>query len=182
MDPLRVREEEFKEIVDAYGHLMNLQIQQFNLLKHGLDPEDILQDVKIRIWKIIQEKRLILSPASYIKKIVSSAVIDQLRKLRRDDDLFRYEKQKRISEEGFSYSGEAVRKKAFKESVGLALERLIDSRRQVVKLYLLGLTVQEIAGYLKWSQAKTRNLLYRGLADLKRTLKDMEAKHENRQR
>jgi len=43
----------------------------------------------------------------------------------------------------------------------------------------MNLSIQEISGYLKWTQDKTRNLLYRGLADLKESLKEMEAKNEN---
>jgi len=176
MEPDIPREKEFEEIIEAYAPHINYQIQQFNLLKHGLDPEDILQDIKIRIWKIVQEERVIVNPASYIRKIVSSAVLDQLRKRKKEEDLFTHEKQKRIYEEGLCYSGEALWRKAFQESLGMAVERLIDSRRQVVKLYLLNLTIQEIASYLNWSLGKTRNLLYRGLADLKRTLKDLEEK------
>jgi DNA-directed RNA polymerase specialized sigma24 family protein len=60
------------------------------------------------------------------------------------------------------------------EMVGRAVDRLISSRRQVVKLYLMNLTIPEISSYLNWSYDKTRNLLYRGLADLKETLKDQE--------
>jgi DNA-directed RNA polymerase specialized sigma24 family protein len=52
------------------------------------------------------------------------------------------------------------------------VEGLIETRRQVVKLYLLNMSVDEISIYLKFSQDKTRNLLYRGLADLKRFLKE----------
>jgi RNA polymerase sigma-70 factor (ECF subfamily) len=43
----------------------------------------------------------------------------------------------------------------------------------------LNLTIQEIAGFLNWSQNKTRNLLYRGLADLKELLREMESEHED---
>jgi len=68
------------------------------------------------------------------------------------------------------------------EAVGRAVERLISSRRQVVKLYLVGLTISEISSYLNWTPDKTRNLLYRGLADLKETIKGMEAEDEYRSR
>lgn len=180
MDLARQREEEFKRILDIYAPYMNFQVQRFNLLKYGLDPEDILQDVKIRIWKLVCTKRTIRSPASYIKRVVSSAVIDQLRKRRRDDTLYLHEKQKRISEQSFPYSGEIIQKKAFEETVGRAIERLMNSRRQVVKLYLLNLNIQEISAYMNWSQDKTRNLLYRGFADIKKSLKDMEAQNEER--
>ena len=175
----REKEDEFRELLKSYASFMSIQVQKYNLLKYGLDPEDIMQDVKIRIWKLICDERIIISPASYIKKIVSSTVIDQLRKLRRDDSLFHHEKQKRISDLEFAYCREAVQKRAFEETVGKAVEQLIDSRRQVVKLYLLNLTIQEISSYLGWSQDKTRNLLYRGLADLRESLRNMETKNEN---
>jgi len=180
MEPPRRRNSEFGEILDAYAQYINLQVQHYDLPKYGLDPEDILQDVRIRLWKILSGERTIVSPASYIKKIVSSAVIDQLRRRRRENELFRHEKQKYILEQAVPYSGEAIRKKAAEEAVGKAVGRLIDSRRQVVKLYLLNLTLPEISGYLNWSLDKTRNLLYRGLADLKKSLRDLEDENENR--
>ena len=54
------------------------------------------------------------------------------------------------------------------------VERAIDaihpSRRPVVRMHLLGHSRDEIARLLGWSEAKTRNLLYRGLADLRERL------------
>src|SRR5512143_655368 len=173
-------EEEFRQILENCGPLMAIEVQKFNLSKYGLDPEDILQDVKIRIWQIVSREHRIISPPAYIKKIVSSAVIDQLRKRQRDDGLVRHEERIRISEQKDLYSWETVRKKAMEEAVGRAVERLITSRRQVVKLYLLSLTVPEISSYLNWTQDKTRNLLYRGLADLKEYLRDMETENDYR--
>jgi RNA polymerase sigma-70 factor (ECF subfamily) len=37
-------------------------------------------------------------------------------------------------------------------------------------MYLAGYSREEIADFLGWSEAKTRNLLYRGLADLRNRL------------
>ncbi|HOW86649.1 MAG TPA: RNA polymerase sigma factor [Candidatus Aminicenantes bacterium] len=178
MDPAHQKEEEFKKILDVYSPFMNFQVQRFNLVKYGLDPEDILQDVKIRIWKLVRDGRTVLSPTSYIRRIVSSAVIDQLRKRRRDDSLYLHEKQKHISEQNYPYSGETIQKKAFEETVGRAIEQLMDTRRQVVKLYLLNLNIQEISIYMNWSIDKTRNLLYRGFADIRKILRAMETQNE----
>ncbi len=181
MDRSSLYEEEFNRIIRNFAPFMAVEVQRFNLAKYGLDPEDILQDVRIRIWQIVQSERAIISLPAYIKKIISSAVIDQLRKRRRDDSVFCQE-QHRVSELKNGYDRESDRKKAMQETVGRAVDRLIDSRRQVVKLYLLNLTIPEISGYLRWSPDKTRNLLYRGLADLKQSLKDMEAEYEHRSR
>ena len=55
--------------------------------------------------------------------------------------------------------------------VGEAIETLALSRRTVVRLYLAGYDREEIATMLDWSEAKTRNLLYRGLTDLRARLR-----------
>jgi len=174
------KEKEFKVILDNFAHFIRIQVHKYNLYRYGLDPEDILQDVNIRIWKLICNEKIISNYASYIKKIVNSSVIDQLRKCRHEEGLFNNEKRIRIAEREMAYSKEAIHNKNLEEIVAKAVEMLIDSRRQVIKLYLLNLSIQEIAGYLNWSQDKTRNLLYRGLADLKNILKDKDASYENR--
>jgi RNA polymerase sigma factor (sigma-70 family) len=180
MDSIENKEREFKAIMDDFAHFIRIQVLKYNLNRYGLDPEDILQDVKIKIWKLIGDEKIVSNYASYIKKIVNSSVIDQLRKCRREDGLLNNEKRMRIAEMELAYSKEAFRNNNLEEFVGNAVEMLINSRRQVIKLYLLNLSIQEIASYLNWSQDKTRNLLYRGLADLKALLKDMDVKHEDR--
>jgi len=60
------------------------------------------------------------------------------------------------------------------------MQSLIESRRRAVKLFLLNMTIEEIAIYLQWSKDKTRNLLYRGLSDLKKTLKEKGIELENK--
>jgi len=186
-----ITESQLREIRDAAGTNEVIPIDrtntQFSIGSndgrgsiYGLDPDDIIQDIRIKIWKLINDERPIFRQASYIKKIVNSAVIDQFRKLRREDGLFRHEKQKCVAELNPSYNREAARKKMFAETVGRAVERLIDTRRQVVKLYLLDFSIPEISSYLNWSTDKTRNLLYRGLADLRKSLKDCDVKHETR--
>jgi len=56
------------------------------------------------------------------------------------------------------------------QAVERALLVLPESRRAVVRLHLRGYDREEIASLLGWSEAKTRNLLYRGLDDLRTEL------------
>jgi RNA polymerase sigma-70 factor (ECF subfamily) len=97
MDSINSKEKEFKDILDNFAQFIRIQVHKYNLYKYGLDPEDILQDVKIRIWKLIRDEKIISNYPSYIKKIVNSSVIDQLRKYRREEDLFKHEKLMRIA-------------------------------------------------------------------------------------
>ena len=60
--------------------------------------------------------------------------------------------------------------KELAQQVFAAVETLSKTRRPVVRMHLAGYHRNEIADLLGWSEAKTRNLLYRGLHDLRETL------------
>jgi RNA polymerase sigma factor (sigma-70 family) len=59
------------------------------------------------------------------------------------------------------------------QQVARAIDDIPASRRPVVRMYLAGHPREEIADLLGWSEAKTRNLLYRGLADLRARLTEL---------
>lgn len=180
MDSKKVKEEEFEALIERFSRFIKAHIHKFNLPKFGLDTDDILQEVKIKIWKILDNEKKIFNYSSYIKKIVYSSVIDQLRKLKREEGVYNHEKNQKISEQKNSYlSPGPLGDRDIKDIVGQAVEFLIESRRKVVKLYLLNMSIEEIAFYFNWSKDKTRNLLYRGLGDLKKLLKEKEIDYEN---
>jgi RNA polymerase sigma factor (sigma-70 family) len=166
------QEKAFFLLLDQFAGFIQFHIHKFNVQKFGLDPEDLSQDVRIRIWKLMKSEKTITNYASYIKKIVNSAVIDRLRRWRREEGVVQEEKSRQIAEYEIIYHPDVERLDRLKASITEAVEGLIETRRQVVKLYLLNMSVDEISIYLKFSQDKTRNLLYRGLADLKRFLKE----------
>jgi len=177
MDSDRTKEKELEDLLDRFANFIRIHIHKYNIYKYGLDPDDVSQDVKIKIWKLLHSEKNISNFPSYIKKIVNSSVIDQLRKIRREEGIFSHERQ--VAEHELTYSIEMARIRSLEEVVGKAVDLLIESRRQVVKLYLLNLSIQEIASYLNWSADKTRNLLYRGLSDLKKILKNMDVHYDS---
>lgn len=162
---------DLEALLARFANFIRAQIQKFEVQRFGIDPDDIAQEVRIKIWKLIKSEKNIVSYASYIKKIVDTVVIDQLRLLRKDEQLYRMERQKQVAEQLNGYRPEVLRNALMKEAVGKAVESLIESRRNVVKLYLFELSIEEISRFYGWSLHKTRNLLYRGLADLKRSLR-----------
>jgi RNA polymerase sigma factor (sigma-70 family) len=174
------KETEFRVLMDSFAPFIKVLLYRYQLHKYGLDPEDVIQDVRMKIWKLVCSEKKIGNYSSYIKKIVSSSVIDQLRKFRRDKGVYNHALQIHIAEFGHHYSKDSAQNIQPEISVGRAVESLINTRRQVVKLYLMNLTIKEIANYLNWSEDKTRNLLYRGLSDLKKVLKSVSFQNENR--
>jgi len=166
--------------MNDFAHFIQILIYPYQLHKHGLDPEDIIQDIRIKIWKLVCSDKKIISYSSYIKKIVFSSVIDQLRKCRRDKRVYNHAIHNQIAELEHPYCKDYSYPNYLEHSIGRAVDLLIDTRKQVVQLYLLNLSLREIASYLKWSEDKTRNLLYRGLGDLKKALKHLETENEKR--
>jgi RNA polymerase sigma-70 factor (ECF subfamily) len=58
------------------------------------------------------------------------------------------------------------------EAIRDCLRQLVRDRRLALTLYLEGHTVPQAAALLDWSAKRTENLVYRGLADLRRCLSE----------
>ena len=171
--------EKFKSIVEQFSLFIRINIQKYEPQRKGIDPDDILQDVKIKIWNILTDEKKIDNYASYIRKIVNSSVIDHLRRIRREERILSSEIQRKIAERRGTYKKERIDEKNYKNILGQSVDSLLDSRRKVVKLYLLNMTLEEISEFFKWSPHKTRNLLYRGLNDLKKILQEKGIEYED---
>jgi RNA polymerase sigma-70 factor (ECF subfamily) len=179
MDWDKKKEDELRSILDRFSGLIRVHIIKFNPQRFGLDPDDISQEIRIKIWRLLHDEKNIKNYASYIKKIVNSSVIDVLRKWKRDEGIMLLEKQKKVSEIKRDYPASLSLEEHLKDTVAQAVDSLIESRRKVVRLYLLDMTIEEISAFYNWSTNKTRNLLYRGLADLKSILKNKDVDYED---
>jgi RNA polymerase sigma-70 factor (ECF subfamily) len=169
---------EFDVVLNKFTRFIKGNIQKFNLPKEGIDPDDVFQEVRIKLWKLLNDEKKIINYSSYIKKIVNSSVIDHIRKMRRERGLILQQKHKTISEWKSTYEIGSIYDKNLKKMVSETVDSLLESRRKVVKLYLLNLSIEEIATLFCWSRDKTRNLLYRGLSDLKKVLKEKGIEYE----
>jgi RNA polymerase sigma-70 factor (ECF subfamily) len=133
--------------------------------------EDIVQTALVRVTRLLgaREERRELA-ATYLWKAAYSCTMDEIRKLRRrretplDPDLEPAAMPRPVDPEQAARAREAGR------AVGRCLERLVRPRRLGVVLYLQGHSLPESAQLLGWSAKRTENLVYRGLADLRRCL------------
>ncbi len=172
--------EGFEEILERFARFIEANIQKFDPQKNGIDPDDLSQEIKIKLWKVFQDEKNIHNYSSYIRKIVDSTVIDQLRRFRRQSSIIGMEKRKKISDHKTQYNMASSTEINYSELIGKAVDTLMESRKKPVRLFLLNMTLEEISIYLNWSKDKTRNLLYRGLADLKKRLREQGIEHEDK--
>ena len=134
--------------------------------------DDLVQAVRVRLWQALDAERIATVHASYLYRAATSAAIDLVRRrrARREESLDDPDVR------GAELADRAARpdEGAQLSDLALHLERAIaaipESRRGVVRMYLKGYGSVEIAELLGWTEPKARNLLYRGLADLRRRL------------
>jgi RNA polymerase sigma factor (sigma-70 family) len=141
-------------------------------LRHGLagaDIEEVVQDIRIRLWRALQRpsEKNPADSASYVYRAAMSAALDLLRR-RRSGPLGKPVALEVVSETLQARGSEPADDEAAQvAALGRALDGLLTERRIAVRLHLEGKSRGEMAALTGWSEAKTRNLLYRGLADLK---------------
>jgi RNA polymerase sigma factor (sigma-70 family) len=140
------------------------------------DVDEVMQQVRIRLWQARGDSEQISqSPASYVYRAAVSSALDLMRRRRShrgdvtvslDDEPDTGVPSRRDPHNDLEYS-------ELSQQVARAIDDIPASRRPVVRMYLAGHPREEIADLLGWSEAKTRNLLYRGLADLRARLTEL---------
>ncbi|HKQ79178.1 MAG TPA: RNA polymerase sigma factor [Blastocatellia bacterium] len=172
-------EAQFNTIIDEYGRFLSQTIIRLCPKDLGIEFNDIEQEARLRLWHALRHESEIRNPASYLYRIALTATIDAVRKIKakREEQLHLAEAEEEYEGAPLALSSDPrhspeleAERRQLASKVRKALARLPDNRRRAVGLYLEGFGSQEIADLLGWSEAKARNLLYRGLHDLRAQL------------
>jgi RNA polymerase sigma-70 factor (ECF subfamily) len=143
--------------------------------RHNLGPtevEDVVQETRIRLWTALgTASRIREAPASYIYRTTMSAALDFIRRRRaRREEALGDDVGSARTLTSSQRADDRVVDVETRQAIVRAVDLLVESRRAVVRMYLAGYDREEIADLLGWSEAKTRNLLYRGLTDARESL------------
>ena len=134
------------------------------------------QDILHTAWVRVMETQRAAGPvralnASYLWKAAYSAMVDEIRRRRAVaqrsavvPDLESLEAPLARGPEAQAGSSETGR------CINDCLQRLLPARRRAVTLHLIGYTPVEAGELSGWGVKQTRNLIYRGLADLRACL------------
>jgi RNA polymerase sigma factor (sigma-70 family) len=169
---------ELERIVARFGGVVR-RVARRHRLSDG-DVEDVLQEVRIRLWRAHsggggrESEQIDLVSASYVYRTAVSAAIDLLRRRRARGAELTVTLDE--AEEPISDAADPTRSVEQSElatQLAQAIDAITPSRRPVLRMYLAGNSREEIAALMGWSEPKTRNLLYRGLSDLRERLTEM---------
>lgn len=172
-------EARFDAIVDEYGAFLRNVIAQLCPKDLGIQVDDLEQEARVRLWNALSSEREIASPASYLYRIAATTTIDAVRRVKaRREQQLRLAGEETDEEGGMVLSVADTHNSPERAAAGSevlrhveeALGHLAENRRRCVRLHLQGWTTKEIADLLGWSEPKARNLVYRGLKDLRERL------------
>ncbi|MCC6243535.1 MAG: sigma-70 family RNA polymerase sigma factor [Gemmatimonadaceae bacterium] len=143
--------------------------------RHGLGDDELdalVQDVRIRLWRAQASGESIRDlPTSYVYRAAMSAAVDAVRKRRREEE--REPPLETVAPSALAASGStdaSVLASELRAAIARAMADMVPARATVVQMYLKGYDREEMMRLLGYTDDKIRNLLYRGLQDLRERL------------
>ncbi|HHQ49523.1 MAG TPA: sigma-70 family RNA polymerase sigma factor [Acidobacteria bacterium] len=157
------------ELLGRYARLIRSVVLRVAGDRAALVGDDVEQQVLVALWKVVQGEQTIRHPASYIYRTAVRETVRVLRQEHRrgetaDGMVERIDGRVRTPEElaGARELGAQIKE---------ALEELPGDRRRAVRAHLAGFSVREIMEMFDWPYNRARNLIARGMADLRRELR-----------
>ena len=174
-DPMKDLESETKAVIEQFSLLIRQVIQKNLHRSDGLDPEDIEQEVRVKIWTFLKKGKKIDNLPSYIKRVAYSKTIDELRKAMKQRPSSEPESLRRTFTGADQIAAppkdffpeELLDQSETREAIREMVDSLSENRRKVISLFLTGQTIEEISSSLNWERTKVRHLFYRGIDDLR---------------
>ncbi len=162
-----------RELLERFASRIRAQIASNALSLHGIDPQDVEQEVRIRLWKALERDPNAQFPASYIQRVVATAIIDAVRRaqVRAADPL--PEASDGIELRASTPGPETLASDARKmEELVRCIALIPPRRRRPLQLYLQGFGLQEAADTCGLTLDAARKLIYRGLDELRARLRE----------
>lgn len=161
-----------ERLVEQFTPLLRAMRRRFDI--SGQETEELEQDVRIRLWRTMARDGPARPPAAYCQRIVVSAAADIARRRRggRVSSGYGVDPAACASLPPEAIAGDVdpdrqLERYELRCAIHDSVAGLAPPRDLVVRLYLAGFDRLEIVDLLGWSEPKVRNLLYRGLNDLR---------------
>lgn len=135
------------------------------------DLDELIQGVRLRLWRTQgDDARAETVSASYVHQAARSAAIDIVRARRTVIASASESIHDTIIADTTSQPDVQLEERETADRIMAEVETLAPDRRVAVKLHLAGYQREEIASLLGWSDVRTRNLVHRGMIDLRTRL------------
>ncbi len=138
------------------------------------EKEDLDHEVKLKMWKNASNGKKVDNLRSYLWRVVYTTALDILGE--RMPHLSLERTMQAVEAEGylpeaFISEEQASQQREYSQMVEKAVNMLPDRRQTVLRLHLTGMNIKQIAVSLSWRENQVRHLLYRGLQEIRKTMK-----------
>jgi RNA polymerase sigma factor (sigma-70 family) len=157
-------------LVHDYGRLIAQAIRRVVGTAALPDISDIEQQVHVALWQQLRREQVIEYPASYVYK---AAVREAVRAVRR----YRARAEEPLESAPLQVAGPATRAdrltdaRRVQDALAEVLKNMAPDRARAVRGHLAGFTVEELMTLYGWTYQRARNLISRGMADLRTELR-----------
>jgi RNA polymerase sigma-70 factor (ECF subfamily) len=161
-------------VLMRFARMVKLSLRSHHLTRHGIDEDDVEQEIRIRLWNALERDPGKDFPAAYVQKVVFSAVIDAVRRerVRRRDLQSEVDVCDGEHPDQSRQPDSVLAQGQWADHLRYSLGKLPVRRRRPVQLFLLGYTLQEIADRCGLTLDAGSKLVRRGLGDLRRLLRE----------
>jgi RNA polymerase sigma factor (sigma-70 family) len=163
------RDSQVEELIDRYGQLVASIVRRIAGHNAALMGDDVEQRVRVALWRRLEREEKIEYPASYIYRM---AVRETVRALRQENAHAAVP----LDDAGVAVLDcrdphHALEAREERAAIHASLAAMRPDRRRAVWQHLAGHAVSEIMEMQGWSYQRARNLIARGLADLRQSLR-----------
>lgn len=158
---------EATELVARHARLIRSAIRRVAGARADVIGDDVVQCVTIALWQRLRDGGEITHPASYLYRCVVRETARELARLR---DPLRAPLAAELATDAPGPEHD-LRGRQLGDRVARCLDQLPGDRARAVRAHLAELALPEIMALHAWPYHKARNLLARGLADLRLRLR-----------
>lgn len=164
-------ESRFERLWAEFGPRVRAKLSAQRRTDAAVSAEDIEQEVYIRLWQSLVREKKIENPASYIFRIVNTTIIDAVRRANAREASRRTDfEMAELSDIDGSEPETRLERQQVLDALDGDWVSLSEDRALAVKLHLQGFTPGEIGRLTQWTEGRARNLVYRGLAQIREKL------------
>ncbi len=158
-----------EELVHRYAGLIRLAVRRVAGPRAEEIAEDVEQQVALNLLRRMESsEQIIRHPASYLYRAAVREAVRAIREERRRYQGRVFLEDREVEDPVVAQEGSELRDTG--REIMKAMAGLQPKRRRAVAAHLMGFTVQEIMEMWGWSYNTARNLISRGMADLRAEL------------
>ena len=154
-------------LVQQYGRLIRSVVARVGGQRAGFIQDDVEQEIRIALWKRLRSGQELEATPAYVYKVAVREMVRMIRKVLRHQA----DPLPEGAAEPAAAPAPTPEQHEDAAAIETALRGLPPEREAAVRLHLMGYEVAEVMRLRDWPYQKARNLIARGMADLRLALR-----------